>query len=186
MELTVLLPDPGVHRARGGAGRSCCAGPAGSWPGRASSRGSGATSRTSPAGSRPSLGGAIGQIDAVRRRQIGPDTISDTIAAATDAVERYARGGQAPSTAPATAQQIRADLVAELERAQSCARHGRARDDHPRDGAARAARARGPDGDQARLPEPHPRPRGDRPSRRSRRRISRSPKAPQKAGRWSA
>ena len=36
-----------------------------------------------------SLGGAAGQIDAVRRRQVGPDTIVDTIDAAKDAVARY-------------------------------------------------------------------------------------------------
>ena len=36
-----------------------------------------------------SLGGAAGQIDAVRRRQVGPDTIVETIDAAKDAVERY-------------------------------------------------------------------------------------------------
>jgi hypothetical protein len=63
-----------------------------------------------------SLGGAAQQIDAVRRRQVGPETIADTVAAATDAVARYAdeaRGMRGPSTA----KQIRSELVADLERA---------------------------------------------------------------------
>ena len=49
-----------------------------------------------------SLGGAAGQIDAVRRRTMGPETIGDTIVAATDAVERYAdeaRALRGPKTA---------------------------------------------------------------------------------------
>ena len=37
-----------------------------------------------------SLAGAAGQIDAVRRRTMGPETIGDTLVAATDAVVRYA------------------------------------------------------------------------------------------------
>lgn len=64
-----------------------------------------------------SLGGAAGQIDAVRRRQVGPETITETVAAAMDAVERYAveaRGLRGPKTA----RQIQGDLVAELERAE--------------------------------------------------------------------
>src|SRR6478609_4698773 len=36
-----------------------------------------------------SLGGAAGQIDAVRRRQLAPDAIGETLEAATDAVEKY-------------------------------------------------------------------------------------------------
>jgi hypothetical protein len=63
-----------------------------------------------------SLGGAATEIDAVRRKQVGPETITDTVAAATDAVERYAdeaRGLRGPSSA----KQIRADLIAALERA---------------------------------------------------------------------
>jgi hypothetical protein len=64
-----------------------------------------------------SLGEAAGQIDAVRRRQVGPDTIADMIIAATDAVERYTDEARA-LRGPLTAKTIRADLVAELERAQ--------------------------------------------------------------------
>jgi cell division protein FtsB len=64
-----------------------------------------------------SIGGAVGDIDAVRRRQIGPDTIVDTIAAATDAVERYAEEAKA-LRGPRAVQHIRADLVADLERAR--------------------------------------------------------------------
>jgi len=64
-----------------------------------------------------SLGAAAGQIDAVRRRQIGPETIRETIAAATDAVDRYADEAKA-LPGPRKAQRIRKDLVAELERAR--------------------------------------------------------------------
>jgi hypothetical protein len=63
-----------------------------------------------------SLGGAAGQIDAVRRRTMGPETIGDTIVAATDAVERYADEARS-LRGPKTARHIREDLVAELERA---------------------------------------------------------------------
>jgi len=64
-----------------------------------------------------SLGGAAGQIDAVRRRQVGPDTIVDTIDAAKDAVARYIEEAKA-IRGPRKAQRIRSDLVAELERSQ--------------------------------------------------------------------
>jgi hypothetical protein len=64
-----------------------------------------------------SLGGAAAQIDAVRRRQVAPDTIMDTLAAATDAVERYADEAKA-LRGPRKAQRMRSEMVAELERAQ--------------------------------------------------------------------
>jgi hypothetical protein len=63
-----------------------------------------------------SLDGAIGRIDAVRRGQVGAETIGPTIEAATDAVERYAeeaRGLRGPAEAVA----IRDDIVQELDRA---------------------------------------------------------------------
>jgi hypothetical protein len=63
-----------------------------------------------------SLAGASRQIDAVRRRQVGPETISETVAAATDAVERYAEEARS-LRGPVAARQARAALVAELERA---------------------------------------------------------------------
>jgi hypothetical protein len=63
-----------------------------------------------------SIGGAASQIDAVRRRQVDPDTIAETIAAATDAVQRYVDEASV-LRGPRKAQQIRSDLVAELERA---------------------------------------------------------------------
>ncbi len=74
-----------------------------------------------------SLGGAVAQIDAVRRRQAGPDTIADTIDAAMDAVERYAEEAKA-LRGPRKAQHIRSDLVAELERSRRAlemVEHGR-------------------------------------------------------------
>ncbi len=64
-----------------------------------------------------SLGGAAGQIDAVRRRQIDPDRIAETIVAATDAVQRYTEEARALKP-PSQGQRIRSDLVADLERAE--------------------------------------------------------------------
>jgi hypothetical protein len=63
-----------------------------------------------------SLGAAAGQIDAVRRRQVGPEAIGDTITAATDAVDHYAEEAKA-LRGPGAAHGIRSDLVGELERA---------------------------------------------------------------------
>jgi hypothetical protein len=63
-----------------------------------------------------SLGGAVVEIDAVRRRQVGPETITDTVTAATDAVERYADEAR-NLRGPSTARRIRTDFVSELERA---------------------------------------------------------------------
>jgi hypothetical protein len=63
-----------------------------------------------------SLDGAIGRIDAVRRGQVGAETIGPTIEAATDAVERYTEEAHA-LRGPAEAIAIRDDIVAELERA---------------------------------------------------------------------
>jgi len=57
-----------------------------------------------------SLGGAAGQIDAVRRRQVGPDTIVDTIDAAKDAVARYIEEAKA-IRGPRKAQRIRSDAI---------------------------------------------------------------------------
>jgi hypothetical protein len=68
-----------------------------------------------------SLGGAAAQIDAVRRRQVAPDTIIETLAAATDAVERYADEAKA-LRGPRKAQRMRSEMVAELERAQRALR----------------------------------------------------------------
>jgi hypothetical protein len=63
-----------------------------------------------------SLGGAAGQIDAVRRRQIDPDSIADTITAALDAMARYTEEAKA-LRGPRKAQQLRSEMVAQLERA---------------------------------------------------------------------
>jgi hypothetical protein len=64
-----------------------------------------------------SLAAAAGQIDAVRRRQVAPEMITETLAAATDAVERYADEAKALRS-PRKANRIRSDMVAELERAR--------------------------------------------------------------------
>ena len=63
-----------------------------------------------------SLGGAAGQIDAVRRRQLDPREIVATLEAAGDAVERYTEEARALH-GPAKAEAIRADLLEELGRA---------------------------------------------------------------------
>ncbi len=64
-----------------------------------------------------SLEGATSRIDAVRRNQVGADTIGETITAATDAVERYLEEARALD-GPEVALEIRDDIVAELERAE--------------------------------------------------------------------
>ena len=64
-----------------------------------------------------SLEGAAGRIDAVRRGQLGADTIGPTIEAATDAVTRYAEEARALKGPPAAAP-IRDALVEDLERAE--------------------------------------------------------------------
>jgi hypothetical protein len=63
-----------------------------------------------------SLEGATTRIDAVRRHQVAADTIGETITAATDAVERYTDEARALHGPPG-ADEIRDDLVAELDRA---------------------------------------------------------------------
>ncbi|HET9757077.1 MAG TPA: hypothetical protein VFP66_11285 [Candidatus Limnocylindrales bacterium] len=64
-----------------------------------------------------SLDGATGRIDAVRRGQLGADTIGPTIEAATDAVTRYADEARALKGPPAGIP-IRDAIVEELERAE--------------------------------------------------------------------
>jgi hypothetical protein len=64
-----------------------------------------------------SLEGATSRIDAVRRNQVGADTIGETITAATDAIERYIEEARALGGPPG-AEDIRDDIVAELERAE--------------------------------------------------------------------
>ncbi|MEO5884420.1 MAG: hypothetical protein ABIQ58_02765 [Candidatus Limnocylindrales bacterium] len=63
-----------------------------------------------------SMEGATSRIDAVRRGQLAADTIGPTVAAAADAVERYASEARALG-GPEQALTIRNDIVAELERA---------------------------------------------------------------------
>jgi hypothetical protein len=64
-----------------------------------------------------SLDGAAGRIDAVRRGQVGADTIGETIEAATDAMTRYAEEARALK-GPPEAIEIRDALVEDLERAE--------------------------------------------------------------------
>ena len=64
-----------------------------------------------------SLEGAAGRVDAVRRGQLGAETIGPTIAAATDAVTRYAGEAKALK-GPFLAAPIRDAIVDDLERAE--------------------------------------------------------------------
>jgi len=63
-----------------------------------------------------SLGGAATQIDAVRRRQLDPGAIGDTLEAATDAVERYTVEARA-LRGPRETNVLRNAIIGELERA---------------------------------------------------------------------
>ncbi len=63
-----------------------------------------------------SLGGVIERIDAVRRHQVPPESILDNLAAGRDAVERYEQEA-ARLHGPVPADEVRAALLAELERA---------------------------------------------------------------------
>ncbi len=63
-----------------------------------------------------SLGGAIERIDAVRRHLLDAALIADNLAAATDAVARYADEASALH-GPVPADEVRAALLAELDRA---------------------------------------------------------------------
>jgi hypothetical protein len=64
-----------------------------------------------------SLEGAAGRIDAVRRGQVGADTIGPTIQAASDAVTRYANEARALKGPPVAAE-VREAIVEDLERAE--------------------------------------------------------------------
>lgn len=68
-----------------------------------------------------SLGGVIERIDGVRRRQLGPDTIADNLAAALDAVGRYLSEARS-MRAPSAAKDLRDGLEAEIERADRALR----------------------------------------------------------------
>ena len=63
-----------------------------------------------------SLEGATGRIDSVRHHELPADALAETLAAATDAVERYIEEAKALS-APSQVKSIRNDIVADLERA---------------------------------------------------------------------
>jgi hypothetical protein len=63
-----------------------------------------------------SLGGAGERIDAVRRGQVAPDTIRETLEAASDAMERY-RAEAEELVVPSGYDQLRVRLVEELSRA---------------------------------------------------------------------
>ena len=166
-----------------GAGRRPAAARAGSSRGRARSSSSSTRVRDLAARVDASLGGAASQIDAVRRRQLGPDD-DRRHHRGGDRRGRALRGRGARAPRPADgATDPRPTSSAELERARRAlgmVEHGAtilARR------ASRLARARGADLDQARLPQPPPRPRGDRPPcARGRRRCEAPTTRPQKAG----
>ena len=62
------------------------------------------------------LTAAAGQIDAVRHQQAGPEAIGQTVTDATESLERYSEEARSWS-GPRRAQDIRDDLIGELERA---------------------------------------------------------------------
>jgi hypothetical protein len=64
-----------------------------------------------------SLEGVTARIDGVRRRTLAADAIGDSLAAASEAMERYAEEARELATGPAGAREIRDAIVAELERA---------------------------------------------------------------------
>jgi len=64
-----------------------------------------------------SLDEAAAAIDAVRRRQVDPTTIGETIAAALEAVQGYADEART-LRCPRKAERIRSDIVGELDRAE--------------------------------------------------------------------
>lgn len=63
-----------------------------------------------------SLGSAADRIDAMRRQQVSADSITSTIAAASDALTRYTDEAKALHGPPA-ALEVKADLLSELDRA---------------------------------------------------------------------
>jgi len=63
-----------------------------------------------------SLDGAAGRIDAVRHHELPADALAETLAAASDAVERYIEEARA-LTPPSQTKSIRNDIVGDLERA---------------------------------------------------------------------
>ncbi len=97
-----------------------------------------------------SLGGALERIDQVRRGKLEADSIAETVAAARDAVRRYAEEAQA-LRAPEIATAQHAGLTAELERAgralemveHGCAILGSVRGGHQREVEAQTSIKRG-------------------------------------------
>ena len=123
-----------------------------------------------------SLAGATGRIDAVRHNALPPAALGRHPHGRHRRRRAVRRGGAA------TLQGRRAGSVDPLgaHRRPRARRprpgDGRARGEHPDRGPARESRARRPDVDQAGLPEPPPRPRGDRPPRRGGRATCRPPR----------
>ena len=152
--------------------RWSCGGPGGSSRGRARSSSSGVRSRTWPRGSTRLWAAPPARSMLSRRRQVGPDTIVDTIDAAKDAVARYIEEAKA-IRGPRKAQPdpVRPGRRAgAVERALEMVEHGTSIH-----GSARAAARASwrPRPDQARLPERPPRPRGDRPPGQDRKELGR-------------
>jgi len=65
-----------------------------------------------------SLDGVADRIDGVRRQALAAATIADNVTAATEAVRRYADEARALSGASRSTRDVRAGIVAELERAE--------------------------------------------------------------------
>ena len=177
--------DPGVRRAGRRAGRRPAAARAGSSRGPASSSGSGAASRDLAARVETSLGerrrpdrrrpprpARRRTTIADDRRPPRPTRSSATPTRRAGSAARRRRDGSATTSSPSSSGPARALGMVEHGATILAA-------------ARRGPRARGPDLDQARLPQPAPRPRGDRPPRARGRRSLRRPTTPaaERAGR---
>ena len=140
------------------------AGRTGSWPGPGRSRGSGRRSATWPAGSRSRSPGRPSGSTRSATTHSPPAPSADTLTAATDAVERYV--DEARDLKPPT--QGRLDPLGAHRRPRAGRSGALSMVEHGTtilvNVAARQPRTRGPDVAEARLPQPAPRPRRDRPA----------------------
>ena len=124
-----------------------------------------------------SLDGAAG-----RSMRSAADSVAAGRRSATRSPPRPTRSGatrtrRARSAGRAGRRRIRDDIVARARACRAGARHGRARCDDPGRRPPRPRELEAQTVDQARLPQPAPRPRGDRPPRRRAAELDRPPEA---------
>ena len=114
--LALVVPARRVRRPRRGLRRRRPARVAGDGPDRATTSSSGPRSRTSPAGSTARSAGSSSGSTRSAATSCRPTTIADNLAAASEAVARYAEEAAALH-GPVPADEVRAALLAELDRA---------------------------------------------------------------------